>query len=50
MIKTRSIDSTASPIEVRGSEIERLLGLEVQSVTDLLPYHHDHWAVVAKKV
>lgn len=50
MIKTRSIDSTASPIEVRDSEIERLLGLEVQSVTDLLPYHHDHWAVVAKKV
>lgn len=50
MIKTRSIDSTASPIEVRDSEIERLSGLEVQSVTDLLPYHHDHWAVVAKKV
>jgi fibrillarin-like pre-rRNA processing protein len=50
MIKTRSIDSTASPAEIRGSEIERLFGLEVQSVTDLLPYHHDHWAVVAKKV
>lgn len=50
MIKTRSIDSRASPIEIRGSEIERLLGLEVQSVMDLLPYHHDHWAVVAKKV
>jgi fibrillarin-like pre-rRNA processing protein len=50
MIKTRSIDSTASPIEVRGSEIEMLKGLEVLSVTDLLPYHHDHWAVVAKKV
>ncbi|VVB64742.1 Fibrillarin-like rRNA/tRNA 2'-O-methyltransferase [uncultured archaeon] len=50
MIKTRSIDSTAAPEEIRGSEIERLLGLEVQSVTDLLPYHHDHWAVVAKKV
>jgi fibrillarin-like pre-rRNA processing protein len=50
MIKTRSIDSSASPVEIRGSEIERLLGLEVQSVTDLLPYHHDHWAVVAKKV
>ena len=50
MIKTRSIDSGASPAEIRSSEIERLLGLEVQSVVDLLPYHHDHWAVVAKKV
>jgi len=50
MIKTRSIDSGASPAEIRSSEIERLLGLEVCSVTDLLPYHHDHWAVVAKKV
>ena len=50
MIKTRSIDSSASPAEIRSSEIERLLGLEVQSVVDLLPYHHDHWAVVAKKV
>jgi fibrillarin-like pre-rRNA processing protein len=50
MIKTRSIDSSASPAEIRSSEIERLLGLEVQSIVDLLPYHHDHWAVVAKKV
>jgi fibrillarin-like pre-rRNA processing protein len=50
MIKTRSIDSNASPVEIRSSEIERLLGLEVRAVTDLLPYHHDHWAVVAKKV
>ena len=50
MIKTRSIDSTASPEEIRGSEIGMLKGLEVLSVTDLLPYHHDHWAVVAKKV
>jgi fibrillarin-like pre-rRNA processing protein len=50
MIKTRSIDSSASPVEIRSSEIEMLTGLEVQSITDLLPYHHDHWAVVAKKV
>lgn len=49
MIKTRSIDSSASPAEIRSSELERLLGLEVLFVTDLLPYHHDHWAVVAKK-
>jgi len=50
MIKTRSIDSGASPAEIRSSEIKMLKGLEVCSVTDLLPYHHDHWAVVAKKV
>jgi fibrillarin-like pre-rRNA processing protein len=50
MIKTRSIDSTAPPGEIRGSEIGMLKGLEVLFVTDLLPYHHDHWAVVAKKV
>ena len=50
MIKTRSIDSSASPVEIRSSEIEMLKGLEVISVMDLLPYHHDHWAVVAKKV
>jgi fibrillarin-like pre-rRNA processing protein len=50
MIKTRSVDSTASPEEVRGSEMEKLKGLKVQSVIDLLPYHHDHWAVVAEKV
>lgn len=50
MIKTRSVDSTASPEEVRALEMEKLKGLKVLSVIDLLPYHHDHWAVVAKKV
>ncbi len=50
MIKTRSIDSTASPKEIRALEIELLKGLEVLSVIDLLPFQHDHWAVVAKKV
>lgn len=49
MIKTRSIDSSASPAEIRSSELERLFGLEVLFVTDLLPYHYDHWAVIAKK-
>jgi fibrillarin-like pre-rRNA processing protein len=49
MIKTRSIDSTASPREVCSSEIDKLKGLEVHQVMGLLPYHHDHWAVVAKK-
>jgi fibrillarin-like pre-rRNA processing protein len=49
MIKTRSIDSTASPKEIRVSETELLKGVEVISIMDLLPYHHDHWAVVARK-
>jgi fibrillarin-like pre-rRNA processing protein len=50
MMKTRSIDVTATPKEVYSSEIRRLKGLEVQGTIDLLPYHHDHWAVVAKKI
>jgi fibrillarin-like pre-rRNA processing protein len=50
MIKTRSIDATLSPQQVYRTEIDKLKGLEVQQVTDLLPYHHDHWAVMAKKV
>ncbi|MFB3765810.1 MAG: fibrillarin-like rRNA/tRNA 2'-O-methyltransferase [Methanotrichaceae archaeon] len=49
MIKTRSIDVTASPKDVYRSEIEELKGMEVQYSTDLQPYHHDHWAVIAKK-
>jgi fibrillarin-like pre-rRNA processing protein len=47
MIKTRSVDFAASPKEVCRSEMERLKGLEVVEVMDLLPYHHDHWALVA---
>jgi fibrillarin-like pre-rRNA processing protein len=50
MMKTRSIDVTAPPKEVYSSEIMWLKGLEVQDTIDLLPYHHDHWAVVAKKI
>lgn len=50
MIKTRSIDATVSPKRVYKSEIDQLKGLEVQLTVDLLPYHNDHWAVVAKKV
>ncbi len=50
MIKTRSIDVTASPKDVYKSEIEELKGMEVQYSTDLQPFHHDHWAVIAKKV
>lgn len=50
MIKTRSIDVTASPKDVYESEINELDGVVVQQSIDLLPYHHDHWAVIAKKV
>jgi fibrillarin-like pre-rRNA processing protein len=49
MIKTRSIDTTASPKDVGRLEIEKLKEMEVVTVMDLLPYHHDHWAVVATK-
>ncbi len=49
MMKTRSIDVTASPRDVCAKELERLKGLEILEVFDLLPFHHDHFAVVAKK-
>ncbi len=50
MMKTRSIDVTASPKEVYKHEMEWLKGTEVLDSLDLLPYHHDHWAVIAKKI
>lgn len=50
MMKTRSIDVTASPRDVCAAEIEGLKGLEVLEILDLLPFHQDHWAVLAKKV
>ncbi len=50
MMKTRSIDVTAPPKEVYAKEIEGLKGLEILEVLDLLPFHQDHWAVLAKKV
>lgn len=50
MMKTRSIDVTASPKDVYATEIEGLKGLEILEVLDLLPFHQDHWAVLAKKV
>jgi fibrillarin-like rRNA methylase len=49
MMKTRSIDVTASPKEVLQKEVEGLKGLEVLEVLDLMPFHQDHWAVLAKK-
>ncbi|MDM7912201.1 MAG: fibrillarin-like rRNA/tRNA 2'-O-methyltransferase [Methanotrichaceae archaeon] len=50
MMKTRSIDVTASPKDVCAAEIDGLKGLEVLEILDLLPFHQDHWAVLAKKV
>ncbi len=49
MMKTRSIDVTASPKDVCATEIEGLKGLEILNIFDLLPFHQDHFAVIAKK-
>ncbi len=49
MLKTRSIDVTASPQDVYQTEIENLKGLRLIEVLDLLPFHRDHWAILAKK-
>ena len=49
MIKARSVDVTADPKEVAKGEVARLEGVDLVSVTDLRPYHQDHWAVVARK-
>ncbi len=48
MIKTRSIDVTASPSEVLNLEIKKLYGIDILDIMDLLPFHQDHWAVLAK--
>jgi len=49
MLKTRSIDVTASPESVYLSEIKNLKGLDLLEATDLLPFHRDHWAVLARR-
>jgi len=49
MIKARSVDVTADPKDVCKAEIERLEGFDLISVSDLRPYHRDHWAVVARR-
>lgn len=48
MIKTRSIDVTASPAEVLSLEIKKLKSIDILDIMDLLPFHQDHWAVRAK--
>lgn len=49
MLKSRSVDVTASPDAVLHSELMSLTGLDVLSVRDLLPFHQDHWAISARK-
>lgn len=49
MLKTRSVDVTARPEAVLQAETKNLQGLDLLQVTDLLPFHQDHWAMQAKK-
>ena len=49
MLKTRSVDVNASPQAVLSSEKMKLQGLELYGIMDLLPFHQDHWAILAKK-
>ncbi|MDD1750467.1 MAG: fibrillarin-like rRNA/tRNA 2'-O-methyltransferase [Methanothrix sp.] len=49
MLKTRSIDVTASPESVYRREIKNLKGLDLLEATDLLPFHQDHWAMRARR-
>ncbi len=47
MLKTRSVDVTASPQVVLQAEIRNLQGLDLLPVLDLLPFHQDHFAIQA---
>ena len=49
MLKTRSVDVTASPDAVLQAEVKNLQGLDLLQVMDLLPFHQDHFAMQAKK-
>jgi fibrillarin-like pre-rRNA processing protein len=49
MMKTRSVDVTATPRAVYESETKNLTGLEILGAMDLLPFHQDHWAITARK-
>lgn len=50
MLKSRSVDVTAEPADVLQEQIKQLKGLAVQAVSDLQPFHQDHWAIAAKKI
>jgi fibrillarin-like pre-rRNA processing protein len=47
MLKTRSVDVTASPEAVLQAETKNLQGLDLLQVMDLLPFHQDHFAMQA---
>jgi fibrillarin-like pre-rRNA processing protein len=47
MLKTRSVDVTASPEAVLQAEMKNLQGLNLLQVMDLLPFHQDHFAMQA---
>ena len=49
MLKTRSVDVTASPEAVLQAEMKNMQGLDLLHVMDLLPFHQDHFAMQAKK-
>ncbi|MCK9442503.1 MAG: fibrillarin-like rRNA/tRNA 2'-O-methyltransferase [Methanothrix sp.] len=49
MLKTRSVDVTASPEAVLLAEKKNLQGLDLLQVMDLVPFHQDHFAMQAKK-
>jgi fibrillarin-like pre-rRNA processing protein len=49
MLKTRSVDVTASPEAVLQAEIKNMQGLNLLHVMDLLPFHQDHFAMQAKR-
>lgn len=49
MLKTRSVDVTATPDAVLQMEKKNLSGLDLIEVMDLLPFHQDHWAIQAKR-
>ncbi len=47
MLKTRSVDVTASPQAVLQAETKNMQGLDLLPVLDLLPFHQDHFAIQA---
>ena len=49
LLKTRSVDVTASPEAVLQAEMKNMQGLDLLHVMDLLPFHQDHFAMQAKK-
>ncbi|MDD2834753.1 MAG: fibrillarin-like rRNA/tRNA 2'-O-methyltransferase [Methanothrix sp.] len=49
MLKTRSVDVTASPQAVLQAETKKLQGLDLLPVLDLLPFHQDHFAIAGRK-